>query len=100
MPVYLYNYLFVYVYCIYPSITLRLYGICLSILSVAIRKNMQYLSLSIYLSIYIPIYLSSQVITYFAFVGSSAPAKKATGKEDPNAKKKASLEDQVHKFML
>ena len=39
-------------------------------------------------------YVFAKVITYFAFVGSSAPAKK-TGKEDPNAKKKASLEDQV-----
>jgi hypothetical protein len=31
------------------------------------------------------------VITYFAFVGSSAPSKKAV----EGAKKKASLEDQV-----
>jgi len=38
---------------------------------------------------------TKKVITYFAFVGSAAPAKKDTGKKGASDKKKVSLEDQV-----
>merc|ERR1712083_24554 len=38
---------------------------------------------------------TKKVITYFAFVGSSAPSKKDDGKKKKDEKKKASLEDQV-----
>jgi len=41
---------------------------------------------------------TKKVITYFAFVGSSAPAKKQAAVVDTGAKKKASLEDQVQAY--